>query len=137
MKFINRNKELNQLERLSDAGRGGMAVLWGRRRVGKTRLLLEWSRREQRAPLQEHRRAQRSVQMRLPARREDHQVQASAQAHRRERRQVQASGQVRRRERRQVQASGQVRRVVVHHPARRLGMLSCVRPPLPSMWGWT
>jgi len=45
MKFINRNKELKQLERLSDAERGGMAVLWGRRRVGKTRLLLEWSHR--------------------------------------------------------------------------------------------
>ena len=101
------------------------------------RWLLEWSPREQRAPLQEHRRFQRSVQMRLPARREDHQVQASAQGHRRERRQVQASGQVRRRERRQVQASGQVRRAVGHRPARRLEMLSCVRPPLPSMWGWT
>ena len=87
------------------------------------RWLLEWSRREQRAPLQEHRRAQRSVQTRLPARREDHQVQASAQAHRRERRQV--------------QASGQVRPVVGHHRARRLEMLSCVRPPLPSMWDWT
>jgi hypothetical protein len=45
MKFINRNKELKQLERLSDSEGGGMAVLWGRRRVGKTRLLLEWSHR--------------------------------------------------------------------------------------------
>jgi AAA+ ATPase superfamily predicted ATPase len=46
MKFINRQPELQQLLRLSGAKSGGLAVIWGRRRVGKTRLLLEWSRRE-------------------------------------------------------------------------------------------
>ncbi|MDD8026160.1 MAG: ATP-binding protein [Acidobacteriota bacterium] len=46
MKFINRQTELQQLLRLSGAKSGGLAVVWGRRRVGKTRLLLEWSRRE-------------------------------------------------------------------------------------------
>lgn len=46
MKFINRKRELKQLSDLSNAGQGGLAVLWGRRRVGKTRLLLEWARRD-------------------------------------------------------------------------------------------
>ena len=46
MKFIDRQAELQQLLRLSAAKSGGLAVVWGRRRVGKTRLLLEWSKRE-------------------------------------------------------------------------------------------
>lgn len=46
MKFIHRQTELQQLLRLSAAKSGGLAVVWGRRRVGKTRLLLEWSKRE-------------------------------------------------------------------------------------------
>lgn len=46
MKFIDRQTELRQLLRLSGAKSGGLAVVWGRRRVGKTRLLLEWSKRE-------------------------------------------------------------------------------------------
>jgi len=44
MRFINREEELSRLERLSRRRDGGLAVIHGRRRVGKTRLLLEWSR---------------------------------------------------------------------------------------------
>ncbi|MBA7673598.1 hypothetical protein ES703_81801 [subsurface metagenome] len=43
MEFIDRNDELNRLEALSRSDQCGLAVIWGRRRVGKTRLLLEWS----------------------------------------------------------------------------------------------
>ena len=43
MKFIDRTGELNRLEALARNSEGGLAVLWGRRRVGKTGLLLEWS----------------------------------------------------------------------------------------------
>jgi AAA+ ATPase superfamily predicted ATPase len=42
MEFVDREEELRRLERL--ARKGGLAVLWGRRRIGKTRLLLEWCR---------------------------------------------------------------------------------------------
>ncbi len=42
MLFLNREKELSALAELS---RGGLAVVWGRRRIGKTRLLLEWCER--------------------------------------------------------------------------------------------
>lgn len=42
MEFLNRTEEL---ARLGDMG-PGLAVVWGRRRVGKTRLLLEWCERE-------------------------------------------------------------------------------------------
>jgi AAA+ ATPase superfamily predicted ATPase len=38
-------EEFNRLEELFSGGTGGLAVIWGRRRVGKTRLLLEWSQR--------------------------------------------------------------------------------------------
>jgi AAA+ ATPase superfamily predicted ATPase len=41
MDFVDRLSELGRLEGLPSPGLG---VLWGRRRVGKTRLLLEWSR---------------------------------------------------------------------------------------------
>ncbi|MCY4343869.1 MAG: ATP-binding protein [Gammaproteobacteria bacterium] len=43
MEFLNRQDELR---RLDNALRhpGGLSVIWGRRRVGKSRLLLEWSR---------------------------------------------------------------------------------------------
>lgn len=47
MKFINRHKELERLDRLSSLPEGGVAVIWGRRRVGKTRLLLEWVQKHQ------------------------------------------------------------------------------------------
>ncbi|PIP82653.1 MAG: hypothetical protein COR54_13645 [Elusimicrobia bacterium CG22_combo_CG10-13_8_21_14_all_63_91] len=43
--FLNRREELSRLQALSNSPRGGLAVLYGRRRVGKTRLLLEWIRR--------------------------------------------------------------------------------------------
>jgi uncharacterized protein len=43
MKFVNRHKELGRLERLFRSRTAGLAVIWGRRRVGKTRLLLEWT----------------------------------------------------------------------------------------------
>ena len=40
MKFLDRTSELNRLGALSRSG--GLAVVTGRRRVGKTRLLVEW-----------------------------------------------------------------------------------------------
>ena len=40
MLFVNRKPELAALAGLAAAG--GLAVVWGRRRIGKTRLLLEW-----------------------------------------------------------------------------------------------
>jgi hypothetical protein len=43
--FIDRNEELQRLDALWARPEGGLAVLWGRRRVGKTRLLLEWTSR--------------------------------------------------------------------------------------------
>jgi len=43
MKFVNRVKELRRLQNLVHSKTAGVAVLWGRRRVGKTRLLLEWT----------------------------------------------------------------------------------------------
>ncbi|HNS19388.1 MAG TPA: ATP-binding protein [Sedimentisphaerales bacterium] len=45
MKFIDRQAEMQRLDRLAARAEGGLAVLWGRRRIGKTRLLLEWCRR--------------------------------------------------------------------------------------------
>lgn len=46
MEFLDRTGELRRLESLSARPSGGFAVVWGRRRVGKTRLLLEWVRRK-------------------------------------------------------------------------------------------
>ena len=43
MKFINRKKEMARLDNVAKLPDGGVAVVWGRRRVGKTRLLLEWA----------------------------------------------------------------------------------------------
>jgi hypothetical protein len=43
MKFVNRHKELVRLKGLLRSRAAGLAVIWGRRRVGKTRLLLEWT----------------------------------------------------------------------------------------------
>jgi AAA+ ATPase superfamily predicted ATPase len=40
MEFLDREEELGRLERLAHTG--GLAVIWGRRRIGKTRLLLQW-----------------------------------------------------------------------------------------------
>lgn len=42
--FWNRKRELSALDGLGRSG--GLAVVWGRRRIGKTRLLLEWTERE-------------------------------------------------------------------------------------------
>lgn len=42
MKFINRQEEMARLNRLMKSDESEMAVVWGRRRMGKTRLLLEW-----------------------------------------------------------------------------------------------
>lgn len=42
MRFVDRQSELGRLGRLTE--HGGFAVIWGRRRVGKTRLLVEWCR---------------------------------------------------------------------------------------------
>jgi AAA+ ATPase superfamily predicted ATPase len=44
MLFLNRRAELARLAALARRTEGGFAVLYGRRRVGKTRLLLEWTR---------------------------------------------------------------------------------------------
>jgi len=44
MLFLDRQRELDALRSLSREG--GFAVVWGRRRIGKTRLLLEWCERE-------------------------------------------------------------------------------------------
>src|SRR5688572_7549820 len=46
MDFIDRHDELQRLARAARAREGGLVVLWGRRRVGKTRLLVEWCRKE-------------------------------------------------------------------------------------------
>lgn len=43
MDFVNRHNELERLKRLANSSTAGLAVIWGRRRVGKTRLLLEWT----------------------------------------------------------------------------------------------
>lgn len=45
MEFVDRVEEIRRLEELSRNVHGGLAVVWGRRRVGKTRLLLEWADR--------------------------------------------------------------------------------------------
>ena len=43
MKFVDRQEELARLDRVAAAEEGGLVVIYGRRRVGKTRLLLEWA----------------------------------------------------------------------------------------------
>jgi AAA+ ATPase superfamily predicted ATPase len=45
MRFLNRTQELARLEQLTRGAEGRLAVVYGRRRVGKTRLLLEWVER--------------------------------------------------------------------------------------------
>ena len=44
MFFFDRQSEMARLKRLEGRQEGGLVVVWGRRRVGKTRLLLEWER---------------------------------------------------------------------------------------------
>jgi len=43
MRFVDRSEEMARLDRLAAGEEGGLAVVYGRRRIGKTRLLLEWS----------------------------------------------------------------------------------------------
>lgn len=45
MDFVDRQDEMARLDALVARRRPGLVTVWGRRRVGKTRLLLEWSRR--------------------------------------------------------------------------------------------
>ncbi len=45
MDWLDRQAELARLGRLAARRDGGLAVVWGRRRVGKTGLLVEWIRR--------------------------------------------------------------------------------------------
>jgi len=45
MKFLDRHSEMGRLEKLALRQTAGLVALWGRRRVGKTRLLSEWCRR--------------------------------------------------------------------------------------------
>lgn len=45
MEFIDRKLELSRLDRVVNQPEAGTVVLWGRRRVGKTRLLLEWAKK--------------------------------------------------------------------------------------------
>lgn len=42
MEFLSREAELRQLSRLARTPSGGLGVVWGRRRIGKTRLLLHF-----------------------------------------------------------------------------------------------
>ena len=45
MRFIDRREEMARLDRVARRRMGGLVVVYGRRRLGKTRLLLEWTRR--------------------------------------------------------------------------------------------
>ncbi len=45
MNFVDRAAELERLDGLVEGGRPGLVAMWGRRRIGKTRLLLEWCRK--------------------------------------------------------------------------------------------
>jgi AAA+ ATPase superfamily predicted ATPase len=45
LRFVDRYDEMHRLDRAAARGRPGLVVVWGRRRVGKSRLLAEWSTR--------------------------------------------------------------------------------------------
>ncbi len=45
MEFLNRKEEMRRLDGVWQSSDGGLVVIWGRRRVGKTRLLIEWVRK--------------------------------------------------------------------------------------------
>jgi uncharacterized protein len=74
MHFLNREHEIGRLEALAARGKGGLAVLVGRRRIGKTRVLLEWVRRtdglytvaDESAPQVQRRYVARAVAARFP-----------------------------------------------------------------------
>lgn len=42
MKFVNRKEEMKRLDRVTVRGDAALVVVWGRRRLGKSRLLTEW-----------------------------------------------------------------------------------------------
>lgn len=74
MDFLDRTLELDRLTRLASRRDGGLAVLWGRRRVGKTRLLVEWVRRtggvyfvaDESSPAMQRRRLADAIATRVP-----------------------------------------------------------------------
>lgn len=45
MQFIDRIEEMARLDSLAGRKSGGLGVIYGRRRVGKTRLAVEWNRK--------------------------------------------------------------------------------------------
>ena len=45
MKFIDREEETGRLDRIAGGNQAALAVVWGRRRLGKSRLLTEWCRK--------------------------------------------------------------------------------------------
>ncbi len=47
MDFMDREDEIKRLNKVLASGAGGLIVIWGRRRIGKTRLLLEWTKKHQ------------------------------------------------------------------------------------------
>ena len=73
MQFFDRRKEMERLDN-SLSRPGAFAVIWGRRRIGKSRLLIEWSRRhdglytvaDQSAPLVQRRYLAEAVAGRFP-----------------------------------------------------------------------
>lgn len=74
MEWLNRTAELARLDRLLGRRDGSLAVVWGRRRIGKTRLLLEWANRasgvyfvaDNASPPDQRRRLAESLATRLP-----------------------------------------------------------------------
>ncbi|MEM7244100.1 MAG: ATP-binding protein [Acidobacteriota bacterium] len=74
MLFLGRNDEIERLAALATSEEGGLAVLHGRRRIGKTRLLLEWANRhdglytvaDQSAPEIQRRYLAQSIASRFP-----------------------------------------------------------------------
>ncbi len=73
MRFLNRHDELLRLDRAMQHP-GGFAALWGRRRVGKSRLLIEWTGRngglyavaDQSAPIVQRRFLAAAIAQRFP-----------------------------------------------------------------------
>ena len=45
MEFLNRHDEMRRLEMVAQQNEAALVVVWGRRRVGKSRLLAEWATR--------------------------------------------------------------------------------------------
>lgn len=75
MRFVDRLQEMDRLNAVVQRGQGGLVVVYGRRRIGKTRLLLEWGRRhgglysvaDQSAPEIQRRYFAQAVAEKLPA----------------------------------------------------------------------